>query len=80
MPGAPGAEFRLRLTRERCVKGWEISLERTLAEIERELTTNDEDWKKDRALRGYAAEGVHMSIKRLRYRFSLLLLAANFAL
>jgi frataxin-like iron-binding protein CyaY len=65
MPGAPGAEFRLRLTRERCVKGWEISLERTLAEIERELATNDEDWKKDRALRGYAAEGVHMSIKQM---------------
>jgi hypothetical protein len=35
MPGAPGAEFRLRLTRERCVKGWEISLEHTLAGIER---------------------------------------------
>ena len=65
MPGAPGAEFRLRLTRERCVKGWEISLERTLAEIERELATNNEDWKKDRALRGYAAEGVHMSIKQM---------------
>ena len=26
MPGAPGAEFRLRLTREQCLKGWEISL------------------------------------------------------
>ena len=34
MPGAPGAEFRLRLTREKCVKGWEISLQRTLGEIE----------------------------------------------
>ncbi len=65
MPGAPGAEFRLRLTREQCVKGWEISLDRTLAEIEHELATNDEDWKKDRALRGYAAEGVHMSIKQM---------------
>ena len=29
------------------------------------MTTNDEDWKKDRALRGYAAEGVHMSIKQM---------------
>ena len=65
MPGAPGGEFRLRLTREQCVKGWEISLQRTLAEIERELASNDEDWKRERALRGYAAEGVHMSIKQM---------------
>ena len=34
MPGAPGAEFRLRLTRDQCIKGWAISLARTLAEIE----------------------------------------------
>ena len=65
MPGAPGAEFRLRLTREKCVKGWEISLQRTLAEIEEELGREDEAWKKKRALRGYAAEGVHMSIKQM---------------
>src|SRR5271169_2476092 len=65
MPGAPGAEFRLRLTKEKCVKGWEISLQRTLGEIEEELASNDEGWKKERALRGYAAEGVHMSIKQM---------------
>ncbi len=65
MPGAPGAEFRLRLTREKCLKGWEISLQRTLGEIEEELGRNDEAWKKERALRGYAAEGVHMSIKQM---------------
>lgn len=65
MPGAPGAEFRLRLTREQCLKGWQISLDRMLGEIEQELASNDEDWKKDRALRGYAAEGVHMSIKQM---------------
>src|SRR5438132_8375856 len=65
MPGAPGAEFRLRLTREQCVNGWEISLQRTLGEIEEELASNDEGWKKERALRGYAAEGVHMSIKQM---------------
>ena len=65
MPGAPGAEFRLRLTREKCVKGWEISLQRTLAEIEEGLGRQDEAWKKERALRGYAAEGVHMSIKQM---------------
>ena len=57
MPGAPGAEFRLRLTREKCLKGWGISLQRTLGEIEEELGRNDEAWKKERALRGYAAEG-----------------------
>ena len=65
MPGAPGAEFRLRLTKEKCVRGWEISLQRTLREIEEELGREDEAWKKDRALRGYAAEGVHMSIKQM---------------
>ncbi len=65
MPGAPGADFRFRLTREKCLKGWEISLARTLGEIEEELGRNDEDWKKERALRGYAAEGVHMSIKQM---------------
>jgi len=65
MPGAPGAGFRLRLTREKCLKGWEISLQRTLGEIEEELGRNDEAWKKERALRGYAAEGVHMSIKQM---------------
>jgi hypothetical protein len=65
MPGAPGAEFRLRITRERCLKGWELNLARTLADIEEELKTNDEAWKKAHALRGYAAEGVHMSIKQM---------------
>ena len=65
MPGAPGAEFRLRLTREHCLKGWEIAVERTLGEIEQELARPDEGWKKARALRGYAAEGVHMSIKQM---------------
>src|SRR5712692_9662722 len=58
MPGAPGAEFRLHLTKEKCLKGWEISLQRTLGEIEEELGREDEAWKKDRAMRGYAAEGV----------------------
>jgi len=64
-PGAPGAEFRWRLTRERCLKGWEVSLARTLAEIETEQARGDEAAKKTRALRGYAAEGVHMSIKQM---------------
>ena len=29
------------------------------------MASNDEDWKRERALRGYAAEGVHMSIKQM---------------
>ena len=64
-PGAPGAAFRWRLTRERCLKGWQISLQRTLDEIEKERVSGDEAWKKARALRGYAAEGVQMSIKQM---------------
>src|SRR4029077_20843771 len=65
MPGAPGADFRLKITRDKCIKGWEINLQRTLGDIEEELKTNDEAWKKAHALRGYAAEGVHMSIKQM---------------
>jgi hypothetical protein len=64
-PGMPGAEFRLRLTRDKCLKGWEIALGRALAEIEADLGNEDEGWQKARALRGYAAEGVHMSIKQM---------------
>jgi len=65
MPGAPGAEFRLKLTREKCLPAWAAILERTLHDIEEELTSNDEEWKRQHALRGYAAEGVHMSIKQM---------------
>src|SRR6266853_2110161 len=65
MPGAPGAEFRLKLTREQCLKGWGILLERNLRDIEEELASNDEEWKRQHALRGYAAEGVQMSIKQM---------------
>ena len=64
-PGAPGAAFRWRLTKEKCLRGWEIAVERTLGEIEQQLANDDEGWKKDRALRGYAAEGVQMSIKQM---------------
>jgi hypothetical protein len=64
-PGAPGAAFRWRLTKEKCLKGWEIGLQRSLSDIEKELPSADEEWKRQRALRGYAAEGVHMSIKQM---------------
>src|SRR5205085_1729592 len=59
MPGAPGAEFRLKLTREQCLKGWEILLERNLRDIEEELASNDEEWKRQHGLRG--AELLHRS-------------------
>src|SRR5579884_968420 len=64
-PGMPGAEFRLKLTRDKCLKGWEIALDRALADLDGELDNADEGWQKARALRGYAAEGVHMSIKQM---------------
>lgn len=38
---------------------------KTPKEIEREQAGGDEEGKKQRALRGYAAEGVHMSIKQM---------------
>ncbi len=64
-PLMPGAEFRLRLTRDKCLKGWEIALDRAIADIAQDLGNDDEEWQKARALRGYAAEGVHMSIKQM---------------
>ena len=65
-PGTLGAAFRWRLTKDKCIQGWEIAVQRTVAEIEQQLRRpEDETWKKDRALRGYAAEGVHMSIKQM---------------
>src|SRR3979411_2752122 len=65
MPGAPGAEFRLRITKDQCIKGWDSLLHSTIHGLEEELASNDEEWKRDHALRGYAAEGVHMSIKQM---------------
>jgi hypothetical protein len=64
-PGAPGAEFRWRLTKAKCLQGWEISLQRSLGEIEQEMKTASEARTKERALRGYSAEGVQMSIKQM---------------
>ena len=64
-PGMPGAAFRLQLTRDKCLKGWEAAMQRMVSDLEKELANTDEEWKKQRALRGYAAEGVHMSIKQM---------------
>jgi len=64
-PGAQGAPFRLRITEEKCVKGWEVALQSSLAEIERGLASGTEDWQRRVALGGYAGEGVQMSIKQM---------------
>src|SRR5437762_360036 len=64
-PGARGAPFRLRLTEEKCLKGWEIALQSSLAEIEKGLASGSDDWQQRVALGGYAAEGVQMSIKQM---------------
>ena len=64
-PGAGGVAFRLRLTEEKCLKGWEIALQSTLNEIEKMRSSSDEQWKRQLALFGYAGEGVQMSIKQM---------------
>ena len=64
-PGARGAAFRLRITEEKCLKGWEIALQSSLSEIEKGLASRSEDWKRRGALGGYAGEGVQMSIKQM---------------
>jgi len=64
-PGARGAAFRLRLTEEKCLKGWEVALHSSLSEIKKGLASGSEDWKRRVALGGYAGEGVQMSIKQM---------------
>jgi hypothetical protein len=64
-PGARGAAFRLRITEEKCFKGWEIALQSSLTEIEKGLASGNDDWQRRVALGGYAGEGVQMSIKQM---------------
>jgi len=64
-PGVRGAPFRLRLTEEKCLKGWEMALQSSLTEIEKGLASGSDDWQQRVALGGYAAEGVQMSIKQM---------------
>lgn len=64
-PGAPGAEFRLRLTETKCIKAWDYALTRTIGEIKKELQEKGDEWKRKLALLGYAGEGVQMSIKQM---------------
>src|SRR5256885_7761584 len=63
-PGARGAPFRLRLTEEKCVKGWEVALQSSLAEIEKGLASGTEDWQRRGALGGDAGGGVQMSLQQ----------------
>lgn len=64
-PGARGAAFRLRITEEKCLRGWEIALHSSLTEIEKGLASGNDDWQRRVALGGYAGEGVQMSIKQM---------------
>jgi hypothetical protein len=64
-PGAPGAEFRRRITEEKCLKSWELTLKSALRQIEKDLASSNNDWKRFRALNGYAGEGVQASIKQM---------------
>jgi len=64
-PGARGAAFRLRITEEKCLKGWEIALQSSLSEIEKGLASGNEEWKRRLAIGSYAAEGAQMSIKQM---------------
>jgi hypothetical protein len=64
-PGARGAAFRLRITEEKCLKGWEVALQSSLSEIEKGLASGNEEWKRRLAIGSYAAEGAQMSIKQM---------------
>ncbi|MBF6571401.1 MAG: hypothetical protein IVW54_21295 [Candidatus Binataceae bacterium] len=63
-PGAGGAKFRLRLTEQKCIPGWEALVSSTISELESGQGKGD-DWKRRLALEGYAAEGVQFSIKQM---------------
>jgi hypothetical protein len=64
-PGAPGAQFRRRITEQKCLGGWEAAVQASLHEIEKGIASGNDDWKRRVALGGYAGEGVQMSIKQM---------------
>jgi hypothetical protein len=64
-PGAPGAAFRLRITEEKCVPGWELTLKAALKEFSANAGGADSEWKRLGALSSYAGEGVQASIKQM---------------
>lgn len=60
----PGVDFRMRQT-DRCVPVWDRLVIQALKNAEADLKSVDEDWKINRALAGYAAEGPFMSLKQM---------------
>jgi len=64
-PGAPGASFRRRITEEKCLLGWERTLNAALIEYQGNLSSKSDEWKKTGALSSYAGEGVQFSIKQM---------------
>lgn len=60
----PGVEFRLRMT-ARCLPIWNGSTLRALKSAQADARTPGDEWKKQRALAGYAMEGPQMSIKQM---------------
>jgi hypothetical protein len=64
-PGAPGAAFRLKLTEEKCLKSWDLTLKKAIAGFKEGLDSGKDEWKRRMALWGYASEGVQMSIKQM---------------
>jgi hypothetical protein len=64
-PGAPGATFRLRITQEKCLIGWERTLKAALREFNMNAASEDREWEKFGALNSYASEGVQASIKQM---------------
>ena len=67
-PGARGALFRLRITEEKCLKGWELALRGSLTEIEKGLASGSDDWQR-RKLRSRPRMGTSLPTSR-KSRFS----------
>jgi hypothetical protein len=60
----PGVAFRLRQT-ERCIPIWDKLVILALKSAESDAAATVDDWKANRALAGYSAEGPGMSIKQM---------------
>jgi hypothetical protein len=60
----PGVEFRRRMT-ARCLPIWNGATARALKTAEADRRTPGDEWKRERALAGYALEGPQMSIKQM---------------
>ncbi|HYB42591.1 MAG TPA: hypothetical protein VEL75_12510 [Candidatus Methylomirabilis sp.] len=60
----PGVEFRRRMT-ERCLPVWNGATARARKAAEADQRTPGSEWKRERALAGYALEGPQMSIKQM---------------